>query len=95
MPSAEDVSGVVVYVTPTENSTRSVKDVSTTIIPLINSAKPGSSKPPTSPYHPDFKMLKNEDQLGRAKVEDLSWLLAHYCHCNAVSLQCKDAQESD
>jgi len=48
-PSAEDTTDVVVkYITPTLNrSARSLKDVPTTIVPLVNSTISGSPKPPT------------------------------------------------
>jgi len=95
--SAEDAIDIMVkYVTPTQDrSARSLKDVPTTIVPLINSTISGSPKPPTSPHYPDFKTGKNEDQLRRAEVEDLAWLLVCYFHRSAVSLQCEDAQESE
>jgi len=94
-PSAEDTTDVVVkYIAPTLNrSARSLKDVPTTIVPLVNSTISGSPKPPTSPHYLDFKMGKNADQLRRAEVEDLAWLLVRYFHHNA--LQSEDAEESE
>ena len=99
-PSVEDAIDVVVeHVTPTQNkSARSLKDIPTTIVPLIHCTISGSPKPPVSPHYPDFKIGRNIDQLKRSEVDDLAWLLVHHFHCNAgntFSLQCEDSQESE
>lgn len=56
-PSAEVTNDIVVrYVAPALNrSARSLKDVPTTITPLINSKISGNPKPPASPHYPNFK----------------------------------------
>ena len=99
-PSVEDAIDVVVeHVTPTQNkSARSLKDVTTTIAPLIHCTISGSPKPPVSPHYPDFKIGRNIDQLKRSEVDDLAWLLVCHFYRNAVntfSLQCEDSQESE
>ena len=92
-PSVEDAIDV-------ENkSARSLKDVPTTIVPLIQSTITGNPKPPTSPYFPHFKTGRNEDQLRRSELGDLAWLLVRHFHrdggnaVNILSPQCEDSQE--
>ncbi len=99
-PNIEDAIDVAVeYITPTQNkSARSLKDVPTTIVPLVQYTISGSPKPPSSPHYPDFKTGKNQDQLRNSEKDDLAWLLARHFHRNAVntsSLQFEDSQENE
>ncbi len=99
-PNIEDAIDVAVeYITPTQNiSARSLKDVPTTIVPLVQCTISGNPKPPSSPHYPDFKTGMNQDQLRNSEKDDLAWLLARHLHRNAVntpSLQFEDSQESE
>ena len=100
--TAEAIDVVAQFITPTQNkSVSSLKDVPSTIVPIMQSTITGSPKPPTSPCYPDFKTGRNEDELRRAEVDDLAWLLVRQFHrdgdnaVNTLGPQCTDSRESE
>ena len=102
-PSIENAIDVVVEcVTPTQNKfARSLKDVPTTIVPLIQCTITGIYKSQTSSCYPQFMTGRNEDQLRRSGVDDIAWLLVCHFHrdggnaVDTLSPQCKDSHESE
>ena len=71
-----------------------MKDVPSTIVPLIQSTITENTKPPTSTCYPDFKTRWNEDELTRPAVNDLACLLIRHFHhdgdnaVNTLGQQC-------